>query len=169
MLARSNNMEAYPNYGGNYQTVPKRKVKKKKVQKTRVKQKARVNKKARMEQRIIFLVKTIYLSIPVFLLGIGFFILFRYAAITSVRLEVNKMEKHISELESEKIYLNSRIDEIKSSKAIEEDANVKLGMDYPSEGQVVYVAINDKVKDLAKSSGFKFEMDNLIDKIKDKF
>ena len=86
------------------------------------------------------------------LLAIGFaiiglilslFILYGYANITKIRLDVTGLEKQKIELEKEKEDLIAELEGIKSSSKIEEDAIVKLGMDYPTEDQIVYMDVND--------------------------
>ncbi|MCF6466503.1 hypothetical protein [Clostridium sp. Cult2] len=70
-------------------------------------------------------------------------ILYRYANITKLRLEITELEKQKIELEKEKEILVAELETIKSSSKIQEDAMVKLGMDYPSEEQVVYLDIDE--------------------------
>src|SRR5690554_12334 len=76
---------------------------------------------------------------------LALFILYRYANITKIRLEITELEKQKIELEKEKENLVGELEAIKSSSKIEEDAIIKLGMDYPTEDQVVYVDIDELV------------------------
>jgi len=85
------------------------------------------------------------LSLSMFGLGIALFILFGYANITAVRHEITKLETQKIRLEKEKLDLIAELEGIKSSTKISEDAITKLGMDYPSEGQIVYVTVEDNI------------------------
>lgn len=93
------------------------------------------------------LAKLMILSMPLFFLGIALLILFRYANITAVRQEITKLERQRAELEVVKQDLIGELEGIKSSTKISEDAITKLGMNYPEEGQVVYIAINENEMD----------------------
>ena len=87
------------------------------------------------------------------ILGIALSILFRYANITAVRQEITNLERQKVELEKVKLDLVADLEGIKSSVKIAEDAVTKLGMNYPTEGQIVYVSINDnKVEHVEKNS-----------------
>ncbi|MBU5313530.1 hypothetical protein KQI38_16020 [Tissierella carlieri] len=99
------------------------------------------------------LAKLTIMSIPMVILGIALSILFRYANITAVRQEITNLERQKVELEKVKLDLVADLEGIKSSVKIAEDAVTKLGMNYPTEGQIVYVSINDnKVEHVEKSS-----------------
>lgn len=87
--------------------------------------------------------KLIILSIPIIMVGIALFILFRYANITEVRQDITKLERQKVELEKTKQDLIAELEGIKSSVKIAEDAVIKLGMDYPTEGQIVYISVNE--------------------------
>lgn len=88
--------------------------------------------------------KTLFMFIATMLLLIGLFILIGYANITATRLEITKLEKYKVELEKNKMDLIADLEEIKSSARISEDAMYKLGMDYPSSDQIVYISINEE-------------------------
>lgn len=72
-------------------------------------------------------------------------VLFRYANITQNRLELSELKEKKIQLEKEKEDLNTELDRVKSSIKIEEDAKLKLGMDYPTEDQIVYVSVDDSI------------------------
>ncbi len=74
---------------------------------------------------------------------LSLFILYRYANITKMRLEITELEKQRIELIKEKENLVAELETIKSSSKIEEDAIVMLGMNYPAEDQIVYVDIDE--------------------------
>lgn len=74
-------------------------------------------------------------------------VLLRYADITKTRLKITKLENEKIELEKEREDLITELDRVKSSIKIEEDARTKLGMDYPTEDQIVYVSIDDTIAD----------------------
>lgn len=88
-------------------------------------------------------VKLIYLFLAIIFLGTCLFVLSRYADITSVRIDITSLEKEKMELEKIKLNSIAELEGIKSSKQIAEDAVLKLGMDYPTEGQVIYISVRD--------------------------
>lgn len=99
------------------------------------------------------LAKLTIMSIPMVILGIALSILFRYANITAVRQEITNLERQKVELEKVKLDLVADLEGIKSSVKIAEEAVTKLGMNYPTEGQIVYVSINEnKVEHVEKNS-----------------
>lgn len=73
-------------------------------------------------------------------LGGCLLLLSRYATITSIRSDITTLERNIEELEKKKVNLQASLEGIKSSEKIEEEAILKLGMDYPNEGQIVYLS-----------------------------
>lgn len=75
------------------------------------------------------------------------FVLLRYAHITQLRLNVTKLENEKNELEKRKHESITELDRLKSAYRIEEDAKVKLGMNYPTDDQIGYVAIGNKTSD----------------------
>ncbi|NMB26742.1 MAG: hypothetical protein GX987_01655 [Tissierellia bacterium] len=74
---------------------------------------------------------------------LSLFILYRYANITKVRQEITELERQKIELEKEKEHLTTELESIKSSSKIEEEAIIKLGMDYPTEDQIIYINVKD--------------------------
>ncbi len=90
-------------------------------------------------------IKIMFLFLPVMICTICLLILFRYVNITSVRQDLTKLQSQKTELEKTKINLIGDLEGIKSSKKIAEDAVLKLGMDYPTQDQIVYVSVNDNV------------------------
>lgn len=87
--------------------------------------------------------KLVFLTMPVIILGVSLFILFGYARITAVRIDITELEYQKNELEKTRLNLVADLEGLKSSSKISEDAVLKLGMDYPTEGQIVYVTVND--------------------------
>lgn len=87
--------------------------------------------------------KLVLLTMPIIILGISLFILFGYAKITAVRIDITELEHQKNELEKTRLNLIADLEGLKSSSKISEDAVLKLGMDYPSEGQIVYITVND--------------------------
>ena len=87
--------------------------------------------------------KLLIIGFAIIGLILSLFILYGYANITKTRLEVTGLEKQKIELEREKEDLIAELEGIKSSSKIEEGAIVKLGMDYPTEDQIVYMDVND--------------------------
>jgi len=110
--------------------------------KKKTKQKQRRNQNQRQNRATSF-VKLVFLSIPMIILGISLLILVRYANITAVRQDITKLEREQIELEKTKMNLIAELEGIKSSEKIAEDAMFKLGMDYPTEGQIRYISVKD--------------------------
>ncbi|WP_353094077.1 hypothetical protein [Tissierella praeacuta] len=96
------------------------------------------------------LAKLVILTVPMIVLGIALFILFGYANITAVRQEITKLERQKIDLEKEKMNLIADLEGIKSSTKIAEEAITKLGMDYPTEGQIVYVSVEENTSEDVK-------------------
>ena len=97
--------------------------------------------------------KRMYISIAIILFATSLFVLGRYAKITEARLEITKMEKAVIELNKEKLDLEGKLEGLKSTTKISEEAINSLGMIYPEEGQIVYVSINNDTEvDFASNS-----------------
>jgi len=60
-----------------------------------------------------------------------------------MKLEITEMQQQKIQLQKEKEDLMAELEAIKSLTRIEEEALVKLGMDYPTEDQVVYISVDD--------------------------
>lgn len=121
-----------------------------------------IKKVAKRRKNNNSLAKLIIMCVPLIFVSISLSILFGYANLSSVRQEITKLEVQKVELEKEKIDLIGKLEGIKSSTKVAEDAVYKLGMDYPTEGQIVYVSVNEK-------SIEKVEEPNIINKIKNIF
>lgn len=89
------------------------------------------------------LAKLMIMCIPLIILSISLSILVGYANLTSVRRDITKLEVQKAEMEKHKMDLIGELEGLKSSVKIAEDAVIKLGMDYPTEGQIVYVSVNE--------------------------
>ncbi|WP_077367841.1 cell division protein FtsL [Anaerosalibacter sp. Marseille-P3206] len=74
-------------------------------------------------------------------------VLLKYASITKTRLEITKLENEKVKLVKEKEDMITELDRVKNSIKIEEDARTKLGMDYPTKDQIVYVSVNSNIGD----------------------
>lgn len=86
--------------------------------------------------------KLFAISLAVIILVLCLYILYGYTNITNMRLEISELEKQRYELERDKEDLIAQLETIKSSSTIEENAMVKLGMDYPTEEQLIYLSID---------------------------
>lgn len=89
------------------------------------------------------LYKLFFLGVSLIGLALSLFILYRYANITKMKLEITEMQQQKIQLQKEKEDLMAKLEAIKSLTRIEEEALVKLGMDYPTEDQVVYISVDD--------------------------
>lgn len=87
--------------------------------------------------------KQMYLALAVSILITSLFILHGYAKITSVRLDITRLEKEKSELYKVRQELEGNLEGLKNTALIAEQARTYLGMIYPEEGQISYVAVNN--------------------------
>ena len=95
--------------------------------------------------------KRMYFSIAIISFITCLFILSGYAKITEARLEITKLEKEVVELNKIKANLEGDLESYKSTTRISEEAVNSLGMIYPEEGQIVYVAVEDTDTVVAKA------------------
>lgn len=95
--------------------------------------------------------KRMYFSIAIISFITCLFILSGYAKITEARLEITKLEKEVVELNKIKANLEGDLESYKSTTKISEEAVNSLGMIYPEEGQIVYVAVEDTDTVVAKA------------------
>lgn len=107
-----------------------------KQKRIREKQK-RKRKKAQSMQKLIFI------GIAIIGLFLALYILQGYVNITKTRHEITELENQKLELNREKEDLISELEATKSPIKIEEDALTKLGMDYPTEDQIVYIDVKE--------------------------
>lgn len=78
-------------------------------------------------------------AITSFILAVS--VLYGYATITKIKLEISNLESDRLALENEKEYMIANLEEVKSTSRIEDKAIIKLGMDYPKEDQLVYLDV----------------------------
>lgn len=103
--------------------------------------------KKRVHKRHVHVVnKGMYVFIAIIILFTSLFILGGYAKITSVRVEISKLENSASDLIKLKKDLAGNLEGLKNTTVISEQARNNLGMIYPEDGQVEYVSINEQVK-----------------------
>lgn len=111
-------------------------------------------------------IKLIYIFMAMIFLGTCLLILTRYADITSVRTSITKLELENVELEKTKLDLIGELEGIKSSGRIAEDAVLKLGMDYPTEGQTVYLTVKDRGKiDIEEKLSIKEQIEKIFNQV----
>lgn len=96
-----------------------------------------------MQKKRNSILKIRYLFVPIVIAGICVSVLFRYVNITQVRQEITNLEYEKEELEKNKINLIGDLESLKSSPKIAEKAKEKLGMDYPTKDQLVYITVED--------------------------
>ena len=90
--------------------------------------------------------KRMYIFIAIIFLFTSLFILSGYAKITSMRVEITKLENSASDLAKLKKDLAGNLEGLKNTTVISEQARNNLGMIYPEDGQVEYVSINEQVR-----------------------
>ena len=98
---------------------------------------AKIRKKAKSSSKIL----AIMFAIIGLILCI--YILNGYTNITKMKLEIMELENQRYELERDREDLIAKLEYIKNSAKIEENAKIKLGMDYPNEEQLVYLSIEE--------------------------
>ncbi len=108
------------------------------------------------------LIKLLCLFIAIIVLSTSLYILFRYATITQVRMEVTDLERQKIELEKSKLNLLADLDGVKSSLNISQDAIYKLGMSYPKEGQVIYLSLEDTIDDTIQSVSISDKLNEVL-------
>ncbi len=88
------------------------------------------------------------------ILAVSLGVLFRYAQMTQIKMEVSKLDKQINELNKHKTDISLELDRIKESGWIENEAQNRLGMIYPHNEQIVYVSVdmNDVDNDINKNT-----------------
>lgn len=98
-------------------------------------------KKKRRKKKVSSKISAILFAIFGLLLCI--YILNGYTNITRLRLQIVKLEDKKYELEKEREDLMAQLEYMKNTAKIEENARVKLGMDYPNEEQLVYLTVEE--------------------------
>lgn len=96
--------------------------------------------------------KTMYFGILAIFFISSLFILNRYGAIAQERYEITEMQGQLKELKLEKIDLRAKLEGLKSTTAISEKAQTNLGMVYPEEDQIIYIAVNNNIKNTQDES-----------------
>lgn len=107
------------------------------------KRRRRVKKASKRKNNSKVLVKFACFTMALISLSIALFILVGYSQITSLRMEVTKLERQKLELEKSKMNLVADLEELKNTINVSEEAITKLGMSYPKEGQIIYVSTED--------------------------
>ncbi len=101
--------------------------------KTKVKKRRRISK----TNQIVHKVKFITFSIA--LMGACITLLLMYAKTSSMKYDILRLDKEIIELEEQKQALEIQLEKIKESGVIENIAISELGMQYPTNNQIVYL------------------------------
>ena len=137
------------------------------IQKKQNRPRKNINKKRRPKpKKVHSSVKLTYIFMAMIFLGTCLLILTRYADITSVRTNITKLEGEKVELERKKLDLIGELEGIKSSGQIAEDAVLKLGMDYPTEGQTVYITVKDRsVDDIIEKLSIKEQIEKVFNQV----
>ncbi len=99
-------------------------------------------------------VKILFLSFLIIPVIIALYLLSGYTNISSIRHEITKLEREKASLEKTKLNLIADLENIKKSTKIEEEAILKLGMNYPDESQIVYLSIGTENLLVEESSTF---------------
>ncbi|MDX9918134.1 MAG: septum formation initiator family protein [Gudongella sp.] len=86
--------------------------------------------------------KQMFLLLTVAVFITSLFILNGYAKITSVRQEITNLEKEVDQLSKIRQELEGNLESLKNTAVVAEQAKAYLGMVYPEEGQITYIAVN---------------------------
>jgi len=100
-------------------------------------------KEVRKNKKSYALVKIKAFGLALFTLAVCLGILFGYAQITQIKMEVTKLDKEIAELKKYRTDISLELEKIKESGWIEKEAETKLGMRYPTDEQIVYISVED--------------------------
>lgn len=106
--------------------------------------------------------KQMYLALATSVLITSLFILQGYAKITSVRLDITRLEKEKTELFKVRQELEGNLEGLKNTALIAEQAKTYLGMVYPEEGQISYVAVNDSTFEDTRVFSFTDKIRNVL-------
>ena len=105
------------------------------------------------------------LFVAIVFLMVGLYLISRYVGITHLRTEISQLEIKKEELQKNKLNLEAKLEGIKSSESVSQEAMIKLGMHYPVEGQIVYVSVPEKIEKKEETKDIKSQMGDLVDKI----
>lgn len=103
---------------------------------------SREAKKVKPSRKSNFFLKLKAFGIALLTLFVCLGILIRYTQMTQIKMEVSKLDKEISELNKYKTDISLELERIKESGWVEEEAEKRLGMVYPTNEQIVYVSVN---------------------------
>lgn len=106
--------------------------------------------------------KKMYISIAIILLVTSLYILYGYSKITSARMEITKLEREKVELEKVKNDLIGKLENIKSTTKISDEAIYNLGMIYPEEAQIVYVSVNETTNEKLEEFSLSEKLKNIL-------
>jgi cell division protein FtsB len=106
--------------------------------------------------------RQMYITLAIILLSTSLFILQGYAKITSMRLEITKLENEATELAKLKKDLSGTLEGLKNTTLIGEQAKNSLGMIYPEEGQIEYITVNETVSNDSYQITFQDKVRNVI-------
>lgn len=119
---------------------------------TIIEEEKRRRKKKRKQENVSSKILAIMLAIIGLVLSI--YILHGYTSITKMKLEISDLENTRYLLERDRKDLIAELEYIKNTAKIEENARIKLGMDYPSEEQIVYLNIENPRDEIVVENGF---------------
>lgn len=106
-----------------------------KVNKTKEKEKAQKTENVSLKIKVFF-----YATI---ILAVCIVVLLRYAYISQLKYDLGTDMNTVEELSQERQRLMLDLEQIKDSGRIEEIAKKELGLQYPTEQQVIYVRVGD--------------------------
>lgn len=100
-------------------------------------------KQPRKKKKVRTVNKRMYMAIAMIVFLTNLVVLHRYAKISEENIEISKLEHKVVELEQTKLDLEAKLEGLKSTTMVSEEAKNSLGMVYPEQDQIVYVAVDN--------------------------
>lgn len=128
----------------------------------------KIKKRTKEKRNHKVLYKVFSIGIAFIGLMLSLFVLYGYANISKIKFEITQIQQQKVQLQKEKEDLMAELEALKSSARIEEDAVIKLGMDYPTEEQIVYISIDEltlddeKADELVEENTFLGQLKNIV-------
>lgn len=99
---------------------------------------------------------------------LGLLIIYNYAVITDKKVEINKINEEIVQLNNDIDGFNVTLESMKNTNKIEEMAKTHLGMNYPTRKQTVFLDFKDvetNTEEIIEVAENKGQLYGLIDKV----
>ncbi|SHH12492.1 septum formation initiator family protein [Tepidibacter thalassicus] len=77
-----------------------------------------------------------------FILGIIIIFMYRYSVVSSLKYEVQSLNKELENKKNKKKQLYLELDNLSKSGFIEKEARERLNMNYPTDDQIIYIKVD---------------------------